>query len=785
MSNASVTSSPRDPAPHLPAPSTGTAANLPRPMTTMVGRDHEIAAISAMLERDDIQLVTLTGPGGVGKTRISIDVLKGFGEGHFDAFVFVPLAAVREAGLVPPAVAPALGVPNTTDDPIMNRLSAYLQHHRTLLVLDNLEHLPDAGPFVADLIAKCASLTVLCTSRSRLNLSGEHVFPVPPLSIEASIALFAQRTTALSPGFVLTTDVSPTVEAICNQLDRLPLAIELAAARSPILSPVALLERLRHPLAMLTGGPRDAPARQRTMRNVIAWSYQLLSKDERALFRRLGVFIGGFTLEAAEAVAGDGGDVLPGLETLITSSLLNTTPGVGDTPRFTMLETIREFALEQLAATGEEVDTRQLFAEHFVRASESERRNLDGPQLRIAHDRLEADLQNCRAALAWTLETGEAELGIRLAGALWQSWPYGHGHGERPWLERISEGRSWLDQTLERRDGFPVAVLTDALMGSLALANMQGDIEKAQLFGEELLSRALAESDAYATFEASLGLASLAGKRNDHVTARAWLERAIEAAPAVRNPESRLSQALTYLGKVEERQRNTSSAMAHFEESLALGRVSANPYSISFAAANLGRLMRKRGDLHHAAVLQAEALESYLQQRDYGGVAFSLTELALTGIESRHAERALMLLAAADGLPFHPDDQPTFEQALASVRGKLDETAYDNAWNAGLQMSWETVIAEITDLTHDLETPLSHDGSGSTGKQYGLTRRKLEVMRLLTEGRSNRAIADELSLSQRTVEHHVLHILTKLGLESRTAVVAFAVRHGLFGRRCP
>jgi predicted ATPase/DNA-binding CsgD family transcriptional regulator len=757
----------------------GRALNIPRPVTTMVGRDGEIATVKALVLRDDVQLVTLRGPGGVGKTRVAIEVLHRIEEAGFDTVVFVPLAAARRADLVPPAVAQVLGVSNTTEDPIMDRLTAYLRGRRTLIVLDNLEHLPDAGPFVADLIARCPSLTVLCTSRSRLNLSGEHVYPVPPLSVEASVALFAQRTTALSPGFTLTQDLSPMVEAICDHVDRLPLAIELAAARSPVLSPGALLERLRHPLALLTGGPRDAPDRQRTMRNVIAWSYDLLPDDDQMLYRRLGVFIGGFTLEAAEAVAGDGGDVLPGLESLITSSLVQPAPEVGGQPRFTMLETIREFALEQLAESGEEPETRQRHAGYYQWLAEDALPRYDGPEVRLASERVDIELNNCRAALAWAVEAQAAETGIRLAGALWHIWALPSAAGGKPWVDYPAEGLAWIERMLPMREGLPVEALTEALVGAGALAYfLRGDIETVRDVGQELLTRARAEGYPYGEYWALAMLGGAAHRAGDLAAARGCFAGALALAPAVRNPDNQASIVLHWLGELELGAGDAGAAARHLGEALRLSHSTGNTWIIADASDDLGRALHAQGQLGRAATLMREGLLAFAELRRVFEVHASLVNISRVALDTGQPVRAARLLGVAATFPTHPKDMALSANAMAQVRAHMGDAAFTAALEDGRRFAWEQALAEVDALVEAVaEAEVS--AAPKPGGEYRLTRREREVLLLLVEGRSNREIAEALYIGRRTVTTHVTNILAKFGVETRAAAVSVAYRRGL------
>jgi predicted ATPase len=371
----------------------------PKPLTSFVGREHEREMVQDLLRRPDVYLLTLTGPGGVGKTRLALRAVEDARDVVEDGGVFVPLAPVRDPDLVLPTVAKALGVPDAPDQPLLSRVQAFLRDRSLMLVLDNFEHVLPAAPLVIDLLARSARLTVLCTSRNRLGVSGEWVVPLGALDPEAAVALFTERAFAVAPSFALTDDTSPIIESICTRLDGLPLAIELAAARIAVLPPKALLTRLDHRLELLTGGPRDAPARLRGMRDAIAWSHELLPEPEQALFRRLGAFVGGFTLDGAEAVAGDGEDVLDGVASLVESSLVQVAVVVEGEPRYLMLETIREYALEQLAVGGDEGTIRSAHVRHFLALAEQMWASTTGLELEGWLQRLRPETGNFREAL--------------------------------------------------------------------------------------------------------------------------------------------------------------------------------------------------------------------------------------------------------------------------------------------------------------------------------------------------------------------------------------------------
>ena len=749
--------------------------STPVPLTAFVGRVDELARVTALLARPDVRLLTLTGPGGIGKTRLALRAAERVSAQFADGVVFVSLASVRDSALVLPTVAHVLNVPDVPEQPLLTRVQAFLATREMLLVLDNLEHLLDAAAsLVAALLSGCSRLVVLATSRSPLELSGEHRFALAALHPEAARQLFVTRAEAAVPTFALTAGTTPVIDAICARLDGLPLAIELAAARIPVLPPRALLVRLDHRLDLLTGGPCDAPRRLREMRGAIAWSHDLLDAPAQILFRRLGVFVGGFTLDAAAAVAGQDSDVLEGVSALVAASLVVPTAGVGDEPRFTMLETIREYALEQLVASGEVPSIKHAHAQHVRCLAESVIPVYDGPDSQTFNDRMEIELDNCRAAMTWTLEAGDPETGIRLAGALWRVWWYGHAAGTRPWSERVDEGRAWLERLLVHREGLGVGALIEALTGAGILARLQGDLQPGEVYGRELLDRSRAECDAYGSFWAHYMLGCTAEARGDTEEAKRLYEQAVQTAPGIRNPGNHGAIPRVQLGRIAERAGDLRGATTWLEEALALHRDAGNPHGVATASLHLGRVICEQDDLAYAVALLEESLGRFMEERDLGGVHASLAELARLALKSGQLERCTRLLAAAAAFPGHPNDHVSYQQTIDSVRGKLGGTAFAAAWDDGMHLTWDEVRSEVNALTAPIDA-----AAPNPEVMHGLTRREREVLQLLVEGGSNRTIAETLSLSERTVEHHVLHILTKLGLDSRTAAATWAVRHGL------
>jgi len=475
-------------------PTTG-VLRLPRPPTRLIGRQLEVAAICAQLQEFDCRLLTLTGPGGIGKTRLAIAAASELGPALADGAVFVELAPIHDPALVPSTIAAALELAEQPRKATVDALAEQLQHRDALVVLDNFERVLAAAPLVAELLARTSRLRVLATSRVPLHVSGEQEYPVPPLPLPATtsaadvlradaVKFFAERVRRVDPGFAVDESNAVDVAEICHRLEGMPLALELAAPRMNVLSPAALLARLERQLDILADGPVDLPERHQTLRATLDWSYALLSDEERRLLARLAVFVGGWTLDSAEAVCGERLDVVSAMAGLLDASLLRRQQRrVGDV-RFRMLTTVREYALGLLAASGEERELRQRHALFFLdlaeRADQGARSAGGAGEL----EQLEVEHDNLRAALGWLHDAGEAELELRLTNALSRFW----------WLRgHTREARRWLAAALERADDQPRRLRAETLRRAAVLAGVQGDHEVARSLAEQ--SRALYEEE--------------------------------------------------------------------------------------------------------------------------------------------------------------------------------------------------------------------------------------------------------------------------------------------------
>jgi non-specific serine/threonine protein kinase len=767
------------------------SVNLPRPLTSFIGREREIAQVVERLRQPEVRLLTLTGPGGVGKTRLAIRVAETIAAEFPDGVWFVPLAPVHDPDLIGAMVARALEVQETVERPIAERIAAFLATKLGLLVLDNFEHILEAGPLLTDLLAACPALTILVTSRTVLRLSGEYDIAVPPLSLPSraesqvlldsseAVRLFVERATAANAEFVFTEANAADVATLCARLDGLPLAIELAAARVRTLPPQAMLRRLDQRFRLLAGGARDQPVRLRSMRDAIGWSYDLLSPEEQSLFRRLAVFVGGFTLEAAEAIGASEGDpavdVLEGITSLLDKSLLRQEVGLDGEPRYGMLETVRDFGLERLTASGEEGASRRRHAGYCLALAR--RAAPDPPGGRMLEQCLwvlEAEHPNLRAALTWLAEHGETEACLRLACCLGQFW-FQHGH--------LSEGRQWVEQALARADEAPAELRAEGLWRAGMLAHYQGDEEQAVSLLEAGLALSRELGGTWVTPFGLLMLGTVAEDQGRYAEAAPLLQEALAVAEQLGHP-SVTAFALGHLAAVTYGRGDLSRAAAVGEEALRCARARDDTWAAGVALWYLAMIACEQGDFAGAAPYLIDALAVDLAEGNRFSIvnAFASFAVLATGIGQMAAAARLLGAAAAlreaVGRALALPERATYARAKATALAALGDEAFAAAWEAGRALSEEEAAALVRDVAAAATSGSSRNQRGVV-TQHSLTPREMEILRLVAAGRSNREIADALFISVPTVKRHLTNVLAKLDLPSRSAATAYAHTHHL------
>jgi predicted ATPase/transcriptional regulator with XRE-family HTH domain len=690
--------------------------NLPPYLTPLVGRERDEAAAVHLLRQPEVRLLTLTGPPGVGKTRLAVQVAGGLASDFANGVCFVHLAAVRDPHLVLPAIAQALGLRETAGQPLEETMAVALGGQQVLLVLDNFEQVLAAAPQLAQLLAACPRAQALVTSRAMLHVRGEHELVVPPLGLPdqvrppaadelgqyAAVALFVQRARAVKPTFALTAANAPAVAVICHRLDGLPLAIELAAARIKLFHPDALLARLNQRFGLLTGGAQDLPERQRSLHFALDWSHELLPESEQILFRRLAVFAGGWTLEAAEKICrpAAGGEVLDGLTALVDQSLVQEKEQESGAPRFTLLETIREYGSERLAASGEAPAIQRAHAEYYLALAERTEPDLRGPDQLASLARLRAEHANLQAALQWARDTREAELGLRLAGALNWYWSLGGYFGE---------GSTWIEELLTLAGTNASSAVTagtraKALLGAAVLLTARGEPQRMDAHLEESLALRRQLADQAGIAEVLVSFGGELARRRDAVRATGLLEEGL-ALYTTLGDQRGTADALELLAHLARDRGEHARAMAMHEETLVLRRAVGDLHGIGSSLFNLALITHAfQQDYPRAIAWYEEALTIARTFGERQVIAPVLTNLADIAAKQGDQARALAI----------------FEESLALFRelGRLSGVA--------------TVLSNMGQIACD---------QGDTGRATELFR---ESLRLASKTRRPRMIAGAL-----------------------------------------
>lgn len=841
--------------------------NFPVSLTALIGREQACMAASDMLLRSEIRVLTLTGTGGVGKTRLALAVAANLPDIFIDGIYFVPLSSISDPDLVIPAVAQILSITEPGDVPLFTSLKRFLSEKRMVLLLDNFEQVIAAAPLLSELLLACPQIKILMTSRAVLRIQGEYEFVVPPLPLPdldhlptiedltrlPVITLFMQRAQAVKPGFQMTETNAHDIAAICVRLDGLPLAIELAATRIKLLPPRALLLRLEHRLQILTGGRADMPARHQTLRDTIAWSYDLLDEQEQRLFRHLSVFTGGCSLVAIEAICAALGDiaipVLDGVTSLLDKSLVLQAERGDDEPRLSLLETVREYGVERMITHEERTRTCDAHAHYYLELAEEADQASYGPEVALWLDRQELENDNFRAALRWVLEQKALELALRLVRAMAHFW-FLRGY--------LREGLHWITLALEGSEGVAAAVRAKAFYSAGVFAGLLNDYDRSEGFCHQSLKLCQELDDARGQVFALWMLGRIAVERNDYVAARVLGERALSVAQKAEDVWGSalsfhcLGTAAFYQGEYERAQLMLGDCLQSFKkandpyfiaeayrrladvffaqgddalteqfigECLALVQRMGTKWGIAWGLSILGQVALHHGEYAQARALLEECLAIHKEVWDQKGIAQATALLAkvaaaqqdyvaaralykeclevalkvgdkwfiaahLEGLGETVANRgedawATRLWGAAEklrqeiGAPMPQVARANYERMVAKVRANLGESRFNVLLAEGKEMSPQQALVSQSPL------PVMQQESLTSLETVVLTRRELEVLRLMAHGLTNAQIAEQLGISHATVNAYLRSIYSKMSVSSRTAAMRYAIDHRL------
>ncbi len=777
--------------------------NLPEQPNALLGRDQELKAARELLLSSDVHLLSLTGPPGVGKTRLAMAVAESVLEAFPEGVWFIDLAPLQDPALVGSEIASTFGIAESRDDTALDTLAAYLRGRQVLLFLDNFEVVLQAAGWVGRLLERTPGLKILTTSRERLRLRWERTIIVAPLLLPdlalpqdlstlvgiPSVALFVQRATAVNADFALSPENAMVIATLCTRLDGLPLAIELAAARAGVLAPAEILANMDDRFRLLGMGALDLPERHQTLKAAIDWSYESLPTAQGQFLRRLSVFTGGFPLKAAEIVGESevlGLDGFASLIALVEKSLVIRAQGPAGEPRFTLLESIRDYLLDRLRASGELDGARRRHAGYYLELAERNYSEARKANRNSWLDLLEIEHDNLRAALQWSLDTGEYSIGKRIAAALWSPfwWLYGHTREGLRWLE------IFLGRNGESRDETHMMVLA----GAGTLRGWQRDFETGRSFLMQALQIAQEREDRAETARI-LGRLGWILWVNGKTEEAAWLAEKLEAYRLDAEPMD-LAYAYGSLASLLYESGLDEAAEKEFSRSLEYFQFSEEKTGAIFARSKLALLKQKKGDLQAANEGMAEALEAAGQLNDLHVIAFCLDDTAQlvaqrmaerNVAQGRDLEKIARVLGAVDhwreilSLLRTPREKSAYLQITESLQRRMREGPYLRAWKEGRSLSIEEVIHEASELLETTYEPGPKDRRlpEREGISVALSKRERQVMDLVAIGLSNQEIAERLFITERTVRFHITSILNKLGADNRAQAVAIANRLGI------